>query len=127
MKKISLKRALVKFLMLAMAAFAWPHAATAAPVGTAAVLEHESRDAQVTRVQEKLARADVERAMAALGVDPAQARERVAGLNQAEILQLERELDQLPAGGDFFAVVGIVFVVLIILELTGVTNIFTKL
>lgn len=127
MRKGMYVRALVTLMLSVLVAGTWPHAAVAAPVGTGAVLQQESARAQMTRVQEKLARADVQQAMTALGVDPAAARERVAALSQAEVMQLERELDQLPAGGDFFAVVGIVFVVLIILELTGITNIFTKL
>jgi len=126
MKTSLLKRALVKILMVTVAAIAWPQAVIAMPVGTSAVLEQESVQAQVSRVQETLARDDVQRAMIALGVDPAAARARVASLTPAEVATLESELEQLPAGGDFLAVVGIVFVVLIILELTGVTNVFTK-
>jgi hypothetical protein len=36
-------------------------------------------------------------------------------------------MEQLPAGGDIIAVVGIVFVVLLVLELVGVTNVFTAI
>lgn len=105
----------------------WPYAAMAAPVGTSAVLQEQASEAPRARVLDSLARLDVERAMISLGVDPAEARERVASLSPAELAQIEQQLDQLPAGGDFFAVVGVVFVVLIILELTGVINIFTKM
>jgi uncharacterized membrane protein (Fun14 family) len=35
-------------------------------------------------------------------------------------------LDEAPAGGDALAVIGIVFLVLLILELTGVIDIFKK-
>lgn len=127
MKIPPLKRAFVKLLMVAMTAISWPQAVVAAPVGTGALLQQESADGQAFRVRETLARDDVQRAMIALGVDPAAARERVASLTPAEVAALESELERLPAGGDFLAVVGIVFVVLIILELVGVTNIFTKL
>lgn len=122
-----LKRAFVNVLVVALAAITWPHAAVAAPVGTGALLQQERADARVLRVGETLAREDVKRAMIALGVDPAAARERAASLTSSELAALESELERLPAGGDFFAVVGIVFVVLIILELVGVTNIFNKL
>ncbi|MDH3315326.1 MAG: PA2779 family protein [Betaproteobacteria bacterium] len=124
--KSPLKRTLVKILIIAMTVFTWPHAVIAAPVGTSAVLQQESAEAQVSRVRETLARDDVQRAMIALGVNPDAARERVASLTQAEVAALESELEGLPAGGDFLAVVGIVFIVLIILELVGVTHIFSK-
>lgn len=127
MKMAPLKRALVKFLVIAIAAITWPQALIAAPVGTGALLEQESADTQRFNARETLARDDVRRAMVALGVDPAAAYERVDSLTPAELAALDGELEQLPAGGDFLAVVGIVFVVLIILELVGVTNVFTKL
>jgi hypothetical protein len=45
-------------------------------------------------------------------------------MTDVELLALEGNLDKQVAGGDVLAVVGIVFVVLIILELMGVTDIF---
>ena len=77
-------------------------------------------------IQAQMAREDVQKAMTEMGVDPAEAQLRVASLSDQELLTLEQELETLPAGGSFFAVVGIVFVVLLILELVGVTNIFTS-
>jgi len=126
-KKSLSSPALVAALVVAIAGSGLPRLAVAAPVGTEALLgQQEGRSAQAARVQAKLARADVQRAMVALGVDPAAAQERVASLSDAEVATLERELDRLPAGGDALAVVGIVFIVLLILELVGVTNIFTR-
>jgi hypothetical protein len=65
--------------------------------------------------------------MVALGVDAADAAQRVAALSDAELVALEGKLNELPAGStSVIAVVGIVAIVLIILELVGVTNIFTN-
>ncbi len=64
--------------------------------------------------------------MAALGVDQAAIEARVARLTDAELRTLAERMDQMPAGGDALAVIGIVFVVLIILELVGVIDIFKK-
>ena len=64
--------------------------------------------------------------MVRLGADPLQADARVASLSDAELMKLQGQLDRLPAGGDALAVIGIVFIVLLILELTGVTNIFNR-
>ncbi len=75
-----------------------------------------------------LARADVERQLAAFGVDPERARERVALLSDAEISRIAGKLDALPAGGsDIVAVlviVVVVFLVLIIFDAVGITDIF---
>jgi hypothetical protein len=64
--------------------------------------------------------------MVSLGVDPAEVNGRLAALTDAEIAVLAQKLDQLPAGGDALAVLGIVFLVLLVLELTGTIDIFKK-
>ena len=50
--------------------------------------------------------------------------ERLNGLSHAELLELEGQLDSQVAGGDIIGLIGAVFVVLLILELVGVTDIF---
>ena len=47
-------------------------------------------------------------------------------LGEQELAQLQGQLEQLPAGGSLLALIGAVFVVLLILEVTGVINIFNK-
>ena len=51
---------------------------------------------------------------------------RVAALNDRELHRLAADMQNAPAGGDVVWLVGAVFVVLIILELTGVIDIFKK-
>ncbi|KGE02765.1 PA2779 family protein [Pseudohaliea rubra] len=72
-----------------------------------------------------LARADVQAQLTALGVDPQDARARVAALSPAELAQLNARFDELPAGSSILGLVGAVFVVLLILELVGVTDVFS--
>lgn len=100
--------------------------ASAAVIGTGEALSHEARADRIELIQSQLARDDLHKAMTRLGVDPVEARSRVESLSDNELLAVQEQLDTLPAGGDFFALVGVVFIVLIILELVGVTNIFTK-
>jgi hypothetical protein len=100
---------------------------SAAIIETGEVLSADARVARVELIQAQLAREDVQQAMVELGVDPIEAQNRVASLSDQELVELQNQLDTLPAGGDgFFALVGVVFVVLIILELVGVINIFSK-
>lgn len=100
--------------------------AHAGVITTQQALSAELRAAKETHVRDSLARAEVRSAMERLGVDPADADARIASLSDAELMQLQGELDRLPAGGDALAVIGVVFVVLLILELVGVTNIFNR-
>ena len=62
-----------------------------------------------------------------LGVASDLAQQRTAALSQSELRLLEQKLDELPAGAGAIEVIGIVFLVLLILELVGITNIFTKI
>ncbi len=104
-------------------------AARAALVTTQQALEQSAPADARARVSAFLARDDVRRQMAALGVDPLEAGKRVASLSDAEVQQLAGRLDRLPAGGDgaIAAVLGvalIVFLVLLVTDLLGLTDIF---
>lgn len=99
----------------------------AAVVSTQQAMSIEQRQTSIDLVQAQLQRADVQQAMIEMGVDPNQALLRVASLSDQELAQLNEQMDTLPAGGDgILALIGAVFVILLILELTGVINIFNK-
>ena len=101
-------------------------AARAAVIGTTAILSTQTNSTQA-EIQTFLAREDVRDQMIILGVDPADARIRIAALTDQEINQLQLHINDLPAGANALAVLGAVFLVLIVLELLGVTNVFSKL
>jgi hypothetical protein len=77
-------------------------------------------------VTEALAREEVQIALKRHGVDPALAAERVAALNDQELMLLAEDLEELPAGG-LLATLGVVAIVLLVLELVGVIDIFKKI
>ena len=79
------------------------------------------------RVSAMLARQEVREAIIQLGVAPDEAQQRVLALSPEELVLVEEQLDSLPAGGNAILVVlGIVFLVLLVLELTGTIDIFKK-
>lgn len=98
---------------------------TAAVVSTGDALAMERPAERLAAVQAELARGDVQQALIALGVDPQEAQLRVAALGEQELVQLQGKLDELPAGG-ILGLIGAVFVVLLLLEVTGVIDIFKK-
>ena len=101
--------------------------AQAAVVQTQQYLDVQNRASLIATVDSTLAREDVRQQLEALGVDPNAALARAAALTDAELEQLAGQLDALPAGGDgALALIGAVFLVLLILEWTGVINIFSK-
>ncbi|MFP5375017.1 MAG: PA2779 family protein [Gammaproteobacteria bacterium] len=121
------KFVLVPLLAVSLVFTGWSGAVSATVIGTQQALSAEMRAAKETEVRSTLARDDVRRAMLQLGADPLEVDGRIASLSDAELMRLQGELDRLPAGGDgALVVIGVVFVVLLILELTGVINIFNR-
>jgi len=98
--------------------------ATAAVIGTQQAIDGPASQQQIARVTQALDRQEVQQAMIRMGVDPEQAKLRVSSLSPQELAQLDQQLDSLPAGGSVLALIGAVFVVLLILEFTGVINVF---
>jgi hypothetical protein len=70
-----------------------------------------------------LSREDVQSAMVARGIDPAQAKERVAALTDEEASSVAAQIDQAPAGGIIGAIV-LIFLVLLLTDILGFTKIF---
>ena len=125
--KQNLVKAVAILSMIAFGAAGLVAPAHATIIGTQTVMMASERAATVERVQAVLDRDGVQAQLEALGVDPADAQARVAALSDAELQQLDGRLAELPAGAGVLEVVGIVFVVLLILEMVGVTNIFNSI
>jgi hypothetical protein len=97
-----------------------PLPASAGIVATDQVAAGAGRD----RVTSFLERAEVQAQMQALGVNPQATAARVNALSDDEIAGLADRIDQLPAGGDVLTVLVVVFLVLLITDLLGLTHIF---
>jgi len=102
--------------------------AQAALVSTEQMLAGGDSAADRARVLTFLDRAEIREQIAALGVDPNEAAARVAALSDEQVREIAGQLDQLPAGqGAVGVVVGavlIIFLVLLITDLLGLTNVF---
>ncbi len=124
-------RSLLIMLVAAGMVFLGPSAqlARAGLVPTEAVLASvDETQAARARIGAFLQRADVAKQLQALGVDADEARARVAGLTDAEVARIDSRLAELPAGGDFIAVVAGILVTLILVlfitDLMGYTDVF---
>jgi hypothetical protein len=122
MKDLVLKFALLSFLCTSLSL----PAAQAKVLSTEDFLGASERSAHLQTVNAVLQQDEVRAQLVAYGVDPVDAAERVAQLSDQELAELAAQMDDLPAGGSVLALVGAVFLVLMILELTGVINIFNN-
>ena len=102
-------------------------AAHAGVISTQQYLTTVDREATRARIDAVLAREEVRSRLEQYGVDPAETDARLAALTDPELEQLATDLENMPAGGSVLAVVGVVFIVLLILELTGVIDNFKKI
>ena len=124
--KVSLwRKSSIAILSVAVLNMGFAASAQAAIVDTSAVVTTD-RDADLGAVRAQLERADVRAKLEEMGVDATVVEHRVASLNDRELHRLAADMQNAPAGGDVVWLVGAVFIVLIVLELTGVIDIFKK-
>ena len=120
------QRACVALVSVSVLALGMQTPAVAGIVGTSEAVSAARQETPLSTVQAAIARDDVRAKLAELGVNAAELDSRLAALSPAELSMLADKLDQAPAGGDALAVIGVVFVVLLILELTGAIDIFKR-
>ena len=99
-------------------------AANAAMVGTETVVNAAQAQQSRERVLSTLNREDVKAQLMARGVDPAQVQARLDSLTDEEVQTIATKMDQLPAGGDGLGLLVFIFIVLLITDILGFTNIF---
>jgi len=101
----------------------------AAMVGTPEILQLQVDDQARDKVRLFLQRQDVGHYLEAMGVDRQEAQARVDTMTDEEIRMLVNKIDQMPAGGDalgfILALAVVVFVVFIVTDIIGVTDVFT--
>jgi hypothetical protein len=119
-------RFVVYVLCLGLLNLGSPLVARAELIGTLQAVEASTRAQDLAAVNSALAREEVRAQFVALGVSPAQVESRVAALTDSELRTLAGQMAEMPAGADALAVIGIVFLVLLILEAVGVIDIFKK-
>ena len=119
------------FLVILMVLVAVPYQSVlAAMIETEATLDitFKGQEARNT-IKTILAREDAQAVLRAQGIDPLEAMARVDTLTDTEARRIADQIEELPAGGNFFLtfllVVGIVVVILIITDAMGYTNVFT--
>ena len=102
--------------------------AMAAMIETEAVVDSERAHNAREYLKTFLAREDVKSTLVSQGIDPLEARNRIDSLTDIEARFVADQLDQMPAGGDFFTVllivVFMVFVILLVTDIYGYTDVF---
>jgi hypothetical protein len=97
--------------------------AHASMVPTQSIINSGTDSYSQQELQSALASVELREQLADLGVDADQLSDRINSLTPAEIVQLNSELEQQPAGG-IIGVIVLIFVVFVVTDMLCATNIF---
>jgi hypothetical protein len=101
----------------------------AAMIKTETVLTLSKANDVRKNLNQFLKREDVKAILMAQGINPIEAKARVDSLSDDEIMKIADKMDKLPAGGSAVGVIVgaavIIFLVLLITDILGFTDIFT--
>lgn len=123
---MSKKFAVVGLSLLSFLSVSVPAPAFAALITTQESLRAQSRETDEAAIKAWLNREQVQAELTKSGISAELAAERVAALTDAEVQRLATLIADEPAG-QLLGLVGVVFVVLLVLELVGVIDIFKKI
>ena len=98
--------------------------AQAAMIGNAQIVTEAQSDLSRSEILQMLDREAARQQLLTLGVSPEMVKQRVAQMTDAEVAQLNQHLADLPAGGDIWGVLLLLFIVFIITDMLGATDIF---
>jgi len=125
MKKTKLYSHLSGLMIALILSLQLPMAAQASMIPTATALYSQKvtmdRAGLVATLQQKV----LQDKMLALGVDPAVVTDRVKNMTDTEVASLNEKIQTMPAGGDLIGLLVLLFIVFIITDALGVTDVFT--
>ena len=98
--------------------------AQAAMIGNAQIITEAQSELSRSEILHMLDREAARQQLLTLGVSPEMVKQRVAQMTDAEVAQLNQHLADLPAGGDIWGVLLLLFIVFIITDMLGATDIF---
>lgn len=96
----------------------------AAMMSTEQMVQIQQGQMDREQVAEILDRAEVQEQLVALGVSPDEVKERVAVMTDAEVAELNQHLADLPAGGSVVGLIVLIFIVFVVTDVLGATDIF---
>jgi len=96
-------------------------------VGTPALAMQAELQMQRNDVRTFMARDDVRQAMLGYGVNAADIDARINNMTESELLQIQNQMDMLPAGGNAVGLILGVILIFVLLDLLGATNIFPSI
>ncbi len=120
----SMKRAFVGALLATFSFVGFTQTVQAAMIGTEQVHAANLARSDHARINAALDRPEVIAHLERMGVSREDAQTRVAALSDQEAGVLASQIDGLPAGGDVVGALVLIFVVLLVTDILGLTKVF---
>lgn len=81
---------------------------------------------QITKqeVLSQLDRQDVQDRLVAMGVDMDDAKQRIDQMSEQELAQIAQDFEEMPAGSGIIGAMVVIFVVLVVTDMLGATDVF---
>lgn len=98
--------------------------AQAAMISNDVIINHVQQGHAKTELLQTINRSDVKQQLLNLGVNPENIESRIELMTPEEIAQLNQQIEELPAGGDVLGVLLVIFIVFVITDIIGATDIF---
>jgi hypothetical protein len=117
------RRMLTMFISLLMilTSFGQVHAAI---ISNHQVLDKMEQTGNKEALMRTIHRMDVQEQLLSMGVETADIENRINNMTADEIAQLNHQLDELPAGGDVLGLIVLLFIIFVITDVIGATDIF---
>ncbi len=131
---MKLFRSDMKFLCLLMAVLTLivstpKESVLAALIDTETIIDSSHSQKARDQLMQFIAREDIQKALIANGIDPMEAEARINTLSDEEVIRISDQIEKLPAGGgaaEFLLIMLLILIlVFVILDLSGVTDVFT--
>lgn len=120
----TVKRTLVGALLAAFTFGGYTQTVQAAIIGTEQIHAANTATQNNVRIGAALDRPEVIAHLEKMGVSKADAQARVDALSDDEAAILASQIDSLPAGGDIVGALVLIFVVLLVTDILGLTKVF---
>jgi hypothetical protein len=117
-------RAITALLAVSILFVSVQPAVNAAMVSTSDMVVTEQSRIDRNYLLGSLEREEVQTALISQGVDLEMAKQRVASMTDEEVRALNQKMDEMPAGSGVVGAVVLIFLVLLITDIAGLTDVF---
>lgn len=100
------------------------NSAQAAMISNDMIINHLQQSSAKAQLIQTINRTEVKDQLLSMGVKPEDIESRVNLMTHEEIAQLNQQIEDLPAGGSVLGVLLIIFIVFVITDVIGATDIF---